>query len=81
MYLQTDVHLHEISQGLDHGHLRTIHIRTVSILLYATKKIQSIQKNKYVNVWLFQKDVTTVERKGTFEDNVEKEEEDTEKGR
>ena len=72
MHVATDVRLKETGPGRDQDPLATIHIRTVSIPLYATDKMQRVQKNKHLNLWLFQKDVTTVGKWGTFGGTVEK---------
>ena len=58
--VRTDVDLKGTAQDQDRDHLVRIHIAIVSILLYASVKMERVQKNKHVNLWLFQKDVTTV---------------------
>ena len=72
MHVPTDMHLDETGRGPDRDRLATIHMRTVSIPLYATDKMQRVQKNKHLNLRLFQEDVTTVEEKATSGGNVKR---------
>ena len=74
MHVATDVRLKETGPGRDQDPLATIHIRTVSIPLYATDKMQRVQKNKHVNLSLLQKDVTIVAKWAISGGTVQKEE-------
>ena len=70
--VRTDVDLKGTGQDQDPDHLVRIHIVIVSILLYASVKMERVQKNKHVNLWLFQKDVTIVAKLDISDGIVEK---------
>ena len=74
IHVATDVNLKETGPGWDQDRLATIHIRTVSLPLRGTDKMQSVQKNKHVNLSLLQKDVTIVAKWAISGETVKKEE-------